>query len=72
VFETPQLKDFLKKIKKVKLKMMDDFKESINFYNNVYSFMKGGLHTENKPKTFDADDEYEIIDWDVSLILWRN
>jgi hypothetical protein len=66
VFETPQLKDFLKKIKKVKLKMMDDFKESINFYNNVYSFMKGGLHTENKPKTFEADDEYEIIDWDVS------
>lgn len=72
VFETPQLKDFLKKIKKVKLKMMDDFKESINFYNNVYSFMKGGLHTENKPKTFEADDECEIIDWDVSLILWRN
>ena len=28
--------------------------------------MKGGLHTENSPKIFEADEEYEIIDWDVS------
>jgi hypothetical protein len=28
--------------------------------------MKGGLHTENKPEIFEADEEYEIIDWDVS------
>jgi hypothetical protein len=34
--------------------------------------MKGGLHTENKPKVFEADDEYLIIDWDVSLTIWRN
>jgi len=44
----------------------DDFKEHINFYDNVYSFMKGGLHTENKPEIFEADDDYLIIDWDVS------
>ena len=31
--------------------------------------MKGGLHTENKPKVFEADEEYEIIDWDVSLVI---
>jgi DNA polymerase elongation subunit (family B) len=48
------------------LGLQDDFKEHINFHNNVYSFMKGGLHTENKPEIFEADDEYEIIDWDVS------
>jgi len=71
-FETPQLKEFLKKINKMQLGIQDDFKEHINFYDNVYSFMKGGLHTENSPKIFEADDEYEIIDWDVSLILWRN
>ena len=65
-FETPQLKDFLKKINKMQLGLQDDFKEHINFYENVYSFMKGGLHTENSPKIFEADDEYEIIDWDVS------
>jgi hypothetical protein len=66
VFQTPQLKEFLKKIKKIKLKALDDFKESLVFYDNTYSFMKGGLHTENKPKIFEADDEYEIIDWDVT------
>jgi hypothetical protein len=65
-FETPELKDFLKRIKLLKLGLMDDFKESIHFYDNVYSFMKGGLHTENKPKIFEADEDYLIIDWDVS------
>jgi len=65
-FQTPELKEFLARIKKVSLKMQDDFKESIVFYDNTYSFMAGGLHTENKPKIFEADDEYEIIDWDVT------
>jgi hypothetical protein len=71
-FETPQLKEFLRRIRKIVLKMQDDFKENILFYNNVYSFMKGGLHTENKPKIFEADEEHLIIDWDVSLTIWRN
>jgi hypothetical protein len=66
VFETPELQNFLKKIKKLTLGLQDDFKEELHFYGNVYSFMKGGLHTENKPKIFEADDEHEIIDWDVS------
>lgn len=65
-FQTPQLQQFLKDIKKLKLGIQDDFKEEIHFYDNVYSFMKGGLHTENKPEVFEADDEYEIVDWDVS------
>jgi hypothetical protein len=65
-FQTPELQDFLKRIKKIKLGIQDDFKEEIHFYDNVYSFMKGGLHAENKPEIFEADDEYEIIDWDVS------
>lgn len=65
-FETPQLKEFLKKINKLQLGLQDDFKEHIDFYGNVYSFMKGGLHTENAPKVFEADEDYEIIDWDVS------
>ena len=65
-FQTKELQDFLKKIKKLKLGLQDDFKEELHFYGNVYSFMKGGLHTENSPKIFEADDEHEIIDWDVS------
>ncbi len=65
-FTTPQLKEFHKKVKNTILGIQDDFKESVHFYNNVYSFMKGGLHTKNSPKIFEADDEYLIIDWDVS------
>jgi hypothetical protein len=65
-FETPELQDFLKRITKLTLGLQDDFKEEIHFYDNVYSFMKGGLHTENKPKMFEADDDHLIIDWDVS------
>jgi DNA polymerase elongation subunit (family B) len=66
VFETPELSDFLKRIKKTTLGLQDDFKEELHFHGNVYSFMKGGLHTENSPKVFEADEDYEIIDWDVS------
>jgi len=65
-FQTPELTEFLNRIKKMKLGMQDDFKEEIHFYDNVYSFMKGGIHTENKPMVFEANDEYEIIDWDVT------
>jgi hypothetical protein len=53
-------------MKKTVLGMQDDFKEEIHFYGNVYSFMKGGLHTENKPEVFEADEDHQIVDWDVS------
>lgn len=65
-FKTVQLDQFLKKLKTVELGMNDDFKEHIRFYDNVYSFMKGGLHTENKPEVFETDEDHYIIDWDVS------
>lgn len=65
-FKTTQLQTFLKKMKATTLGLQDDFKEHIDFYGNTYSFMKGGLHTENKPEIFEANEEYEIIDWDVS------
>lgn len=66
VFQTPELQKFLKHIKKQIFTMTDDFKESLEFKGNVYTFAKGGLHTENKPKIFEADDETLIVDWDVS------
>jgi hypothetical protein len=65
-FQTPELQEFLKHIKKQIFTLTDDFKESLEFYNNIYTFAKGGLHTENKPKIFEADEDVEIIDWDVS------
>lgn len=65
-FQTPELQNFLKHVKKQVFTMTDDFKESLEFYGNTYTFAKGGLHTENKPKIFEADDETLIVDWDVS------
>jgi hypothetical protein len=65
-FQTKDLKDFHKRIKGMTLGLMDDFKETIHFYNNAYTFAKGGLHTENSPKIFEADDDNIIVDWDVS------
>jgi len=65
-FETDELKKFHKLVKKQILTMTDDFKESLVFKGNTYTFAKGGLHTENKPKIFEADEETFIIDWDVS------
>jgi hypothetical protein len=65
-FETPELKKFLSDISKKALTMSDDFKEDLHFYDNIYAFAKGGLHTENGPKVFEADAEHFIIDWDVS------
>jgi hypothetical protein len=65
-FQTPELQEFLKRISKERLTMKDEFKESLEFYGNTYTFAKGGLHTENKPKVFEADDDTLIVDWDVS------
>ena len=66
-FQTKELQAFLKEIKDTTLKQSDDFKKAIKFHGNTYSFMKGGIHSENKPEIFEADDEYMIVDWDVSL-----
>lgn len=65
-FQTPQLKEFLKKIKATVLKGNDDFKEHLEFYGNSYSFMKGGIHTEQKPEIFEADENTLIVDYDVA------
>jgi hypothetical protein len=65
-FQTPKLQQFLKAISKEKLTIKDEFKESVEFYDNIYTFAKGGLHTENKPKIFEADADRIIVDWDVS------
>lgn len=65
-FQTKELKDFLKRIRKGILGIKDEFKESIHFYDTTYSFMKGGLHSENKPEIYEEGNNYFIIDWDVS------
>lgn len=71
-FQTKELQSFLKDLKKLTFGMKDDFKKTISFYGNKYSFMQGGLHTEQSPQIFEATEDKLIIDYDVSLTLWRN
>ena len=65
-FQTDVLSKFLKKLKKTVLGIQDEFLEDIEYQGVIYTFAKGGLHSVNKPKIYEADEEYEIIDWDVS------
>jgi hypothetical protein len=65
-FKTPQLQEFFNRIKKMKMGMNDEFVEEIVFHGNTYTFAKGGLHSVNTAKVFEANDDYLIIDWDVS------
>ena len=65
-FETDQLNAFLKTLKKTVLGIQDEFLEDIEYQGVTYTFAKGGLHSVNKPKIYEADEEHEIIDWDVS------
>lgn len=65
-FTTPELQQFLESLRKKNFRMGNEFKETISFYGNKYSFMKGGLHTEQSPEIFEATDNNVIIDYDVS------
>lgn len=65
-FKTPQLQQFLKTLKKKSFSMADEFKETIHFYGNEYSFMKGGLHTKQNAKAYYAEEGKLIIDFDVA------
>jgi len=65
-FKTPQLKSFLTRLRGRRLTQKDDINETIKFCDNAYTFAKGGLHTANKPKMFEASSDTLIIDWDVS------
>ena len=65
-FQTKELQDFLKNLKRQTFGMKDDFKKTIVFRGNKYSFMQGGLHTEQSPEIFTSTEDKLIIDYDVS------
>lgn len=65
-FQTKELQSFLNDLKRMTFSINDDFKKTINFYGNKYSFMQGGLHTEQSPEIFEATGDKLIIDFDVS------
>jgi hypothetical protein len=65
-FKTPQLQKFLSDIKQRTLTQSEDFVESIEFYGQTYTFAKGGIHNVIKGVVYEADDENDLLDVDVS------
>ena len=65
-FKTKQLQEFLARIRKISLSQTEDFVESIQFYGQTYTFAKGGLHNVINGKVYEADEENDLVDLDVS------
>jgi len=65
-FKTKELQTFLKEVKSKTIDIQEDFKHSIKFYGQEYTFMKGGLHNVINGKVYQSDNENELIDIDVS------
>lgn len=55
-------------VKKESTELSDkyDWRYSIQFLNNTYSLGLGGIHTEDSPVIYKSDDEWVIVDYDVT------
>lgn len=77
-FETKELKDLLNELYKHKwFKNQPFFKKSLIFNGVSYQMGVGGLHSNDEPGVFEANDTTDIIDCDISsmyptLILNHN
>ena len=68
VFQTEPMQRFLEELKEVKVKVDNKFsyKKEIYLNSNIYQLGIGGLHSEDKPGRFISDEDYILIDADVS------
>lgn len=65
-FQTPKLSQLVDTIKKTTLKQDEAYTNKIKLFGQIYSLMKGGLHNEIENKVYHSDEEYVILDLDVS------
>lgn len=65
-FQTEQLQELLKEVRGTVIKQNETYNKKFKFYNETYKLAKGGLHTASENKQYHSDDEYVIIDADVS------
>ncbi len=65
-FKTKQLQTFLKELKGKELQATEKFEEEVDFMGQTYSFMRGGIHNKLENKQYHSDDEYIILDLDVT------
>ena len=65
-FKTKELQDFLKEVKGSEIGINEAFERKIKFYGQTYKFAKGGLHNSISGKIYESDNEFLLIDIDVS------
>lgn len=65
-FKTKELQHFLKELKKVKIGVKDDYETEIKIGNRKHTFALGGIHSVTENEFLIEDEEYELIDVDVS------
>lgn len=65
-FKTKELQNFLKELKKVEIGVKDDYEKEIKIGNRRHTFALGGIHSITENEFLIEDDEYELIDVDVS------
>ena len=70
-FETPQLQSFLERLKHKSVRSTKEFKETIIFDNTKYTFAQGGLHSKDKARKLESDNNIHYVDADVGL-NWLN
>jgi hypothetical protein len=65
-FQTPDLQSFLKRMKDKEIKASDEFEESVKLFGQIHTFALGGIHNRIENKQYHSNDEYVIIDADVT------
>lgn len=67
-FQTDYLKEFLKQLKNKTFYTDDDkiIDKSLDFANNVFTFKKGGLHSEDSPRIVRASKGNYLVEKDVA------
>jgi len=65
-FKTPELQEFLQRMKAKKIGAAEEFEESVRVFNQIHTVGLGGIHNVIENKQYHSDDEYIIIDADVT------
>lgn len=67
--ETPEFNKFLDNIKHITIKgEKGEFQQSVLFHNYKFDFGLGGSHGSAKPKVWDTNDEWIIVDYDIGSL----
>lgn len=65
-FKTPELQEYLAKLKRQTIKANDEFHYKIDFKGQIYDLKKGGLHNRIENKVYESDENYQLVDIDVA------